>query len=158
MARETIGRLSLGAYTASVGDLARAIADLDFSFSPTLRELATISGLTGVARRPRVERALFEWAETTAMRQGPCQPSTAVLHKFVKPSGEFGKAVDAIRSGNLARAVQAAREVISRFETQELINARVHEINPGAGTQSKGRFPTITKQYIYRRIDEGRDS
>ncbi|TCM75231.1 hypothetical protein [Rhodovulum steppense] len=157
MARETIGRLSLGSYAASVGDFAQALAEVDFSFNPTLQDLAKLSGRPAMARRPRVEKALFEWMETTAMRQGPCQPSTAIIHKFVKPSGEFGALIRKIRNGDVAKAEAAAREVIARFETQEMINARVREINPGSGTQYQSRFPTITMQYIYRRMGEGRD-
>ena len=157
IARETLGRLSLGPFGASVGDLAQAIATLDFSFHPSVDDLARLSGRSGTARRPRVERALIEWADTTIMRQGPCQPSTALIHKLAKPNGEFGTVVNAIRAGQTKRAERSARDVISRFETPELINARIAEINPRIGTQSKGRFRTNTMTYIYRRISEGRN-
>lgn len=157
IARETLGRLSLGPFGTSVGNLAQAIATLDFSFQPTLDDLARLSGRSGTGRRPRMERALIEWADTTIMRQGPCQPSTALIHKLAKPNGEFGTVIDAIRAGQTKRAERFARDVISRFETHELINARIGEINPRIGTQSKGRFRTNTMTYIYRRINEGRN-
>ena len=157
IARETLGRLSLGPFGASMGDLAQAIATLNFSFHPSVDDLARLAGRSGTARRPRVERALIEWADTTIMRQGPCQPSTALIHKLAKPNGEFGTVVKAIRAGQTKRAELSARDAISRFETHELINARIREINPRIGTKSKGRFRTNTMTYIYRRINEGRN-
>ena len=70
------------------------MANIDFSFSPNLNELATFAGQATDTGKSQIEEELYEWVNNTLKRHGPCQPSTMVVHRLVRPSGDFGKVIE----------------------------------------------------------------
>ena len=156
MVRERIGQLSLGQFSNYVSDLAIYLASLDFSFSPTLDELAAIAGRTADSRQAQIEKELSEWVDNTLKRNGPCQPSTMVVHRLVRAGGDFGKVIELIKNGKVQKATESARLLIEEFKTHEDIYASLKERNQISDSKAR-EFPTLTLQYIYRRIEEGRN-
>ena len=153
--RKYLSDLNLHSYGPALVGLQKAIADLDYSFAPTLDDLASAAGKAPVSRLTMVNQDLAEWKERVGMRSGPCQPSTAVLN-FIVTRGRVGKIVDAILIDD-ASALDEVDEVIDEFANDSVILTRVKEINRGARTRSKGRFPKISKQYMTRNIGDGID-
>ena len=156
MAREKIGHLSLGEFSNCVSDLAIYLANLDFSFSPNLNELATFAGQTTDTGKSQIEEELSEWVNNTLKRHGPCQPSTMVVHRLVRPSGDFGKVIELIKKGKVQKAEELAKTLITEFKSHEDIYASLKERNQVSDTKAR-EFPNLTLLYIYRRIEEGRD-
>ena len=156
MAREKIGHLSLGEFSNCVSDLAIYLANLDFSFSPTLNELATFAGQTTETGKSQIEEELSEWVSNTLKRHGPCQPSTMVVHRLVRPGGDFGKVIELIKKGKVQKAEELAKTLIAEFKSHDDIYASLKERNQVSDTKAR-EFPNLTLLYIYRRIDEGRD-
>ncbi len=156
MVRERIGQLSLGQFSNCVSDLAIYLSNLDFSFSPTLDELAAIAGRTADSRQSQIEKELSEWVDNTLKRNGPCQPSTMVVHRLVRAGGDFGKVIEHIKNGKVQRATESATLLIEEYRTNENIYSRLKERNQISDSKAR-EFPTLTLQYIYRRIEEGRD-
>ena len=156
MVRERIGQLSLGPFSNSVSDLAIYLAQLDFSFSPTLNDLATFAGRSADSRQSQIEEELAIWVDNTLKRHGPCQPSTMVVHRLVRAGGDFGKIIELIKNGNIQQAEASARTLIEEFKSHDDIYSSLKDRNQVSDSKAR-EFPTLTLLYIYRRIDEGRD-
>ncbi len=152
--RQIVGDLNLRSYGPTLAELQEAIQDLDYNFAPKVDDLAQAAGKPEVSRLDAVRRELVAWHEQAKMRSGPCQPSTYVLNKIVS-SGEVGRVVDDVLAGKAS--LDAIDAVIERFADRSAIETRAREINRGTGTRSKGHFPQISLQYMYRNIGEGID-
>ena len=153
--RQYLSDLKLRSYGPALGGLQKAIGELDYSFAPTLDDLANAAGKSPVSRLATLKQDLAEWKNRAQMRTGPCQPSTAVMNIVVR-TGRVGKIVDAILMDD-PRARDEVEAVIDEFANDSAILTRVKEINRSTGTRSKGRFPKISNQYMARNIGEGID-
>ena len=153
--RQYLSDLKLRSYGPALVGLQKAIGELDYSFAPTLDDLANAAGKSPVSRLAMLKQDLAEWKSRVQMRSGPCQPSTAVMNIIVR-TGRVGKIIDAILTDD-PRARDEVEAVIDEFTNDKAILSRVKEINRSAGTRSKGRFPRISNQYMARNIGEGID-
>ena len=153
--RQYLSDLKLRSYGPALLGLQKAIGELDYSFAPTLDDLANAAGKSPVSRLAMLKQDLAEWKSRVQMRSGPCQPSTAVMNIIVR-TGRVGKIIDAILADD-PRARDEVEVVIDEFTNDRAILTRVKEINRSAGTRSKGRFPKISNQYMARNIGEGID-
>ena len=153
--RQYLSDLKLRSYGPALVGLQKAIGELDYSFAPTLDDLANAAGKSPVSRLAMLKQDLAEWKSRVQMRSGPCQPSTAVMNIIVR-TGRVGKIIDAILTDD-PRARDEVEAVVDEFTNDKAILSRVKEINRSAGTRSKGRFPRISNQYMARNIGEGID-
>lgn len=153
--RQIVSDLNLKSYGPALSELQDEISKLDYSFSPSLQDLAKNSGRPQVSRLQAVVQEIEQWHEQALVRRGPCQPSTKVMNIIVT-TREVGLAVKAVidRQPDAAAMVQVA---IERYADRESILLRAGEINRGSGTRSKGFLPQISLNFMHRNISEGID-
>ena len=121
--RQYLSDLKLRSYGPALGGLQKAIGELDYSFAPTLDDLANAAGKSPVSRLATLKQDLAEWKNRAQMRTGPCQPSTAVMNIVVR-TGRVGKIVDAILMDD-PRARDEVEAVIDEFANDSAILTRV---------------------------------
>ena len=137
LARTAIGRLNLGMYSSTIGGLVREISKTEFSFRPTLDDLANVAGESVQSGRSDIEVELGEWKRIVT--QG-----TYANHfrKLDEPNGELGQAINLILNGQTKEAEERVPSVIERYRTSELIKVRVEKVWDSVGGKQKRAFPT----------------
>lgn len=151
--RQILGNLNLRRFGPVLTELQSEIGGLEYAFAPKIHEIAEAAGRSKLSRLGVVKRDLKAWYNQVKGRTGPCQPSTYMVHKMVT-NGEVGTMVDKVLRDDFK--VEDLDDIIGRYATEE-IEARVREINRGAGTQSKGNFPQISWRFMKRHVGEGID-
>lgn len=151
--RKILGDLNLRRFGPVLTDLQSEIGRIEYTFAPKIDEIAEAAGRPKLSRLDILKRDLGVWHEHAKGRSGPCQPSTFVVHKIVT-NGEVGTMVDKVLRGTYK--ADELDYIVDRYGADE-IEARIREINRGAGTQSKGNFPQISWRFMKRHIGEGID-
>lgn len=137
LARTAIGRLNLGIYASTIGSLVREISNTEFSFRPTLDDLASAAGESVQPDRSDIEEELSEWKRIIA--QGKYANH---FRKLDEPNGELGQAINLILNGQIEEASDRVPSIIERYRTAELIEARVEKVRDSVGGKQKRTFPT----------------
>lgn len=136
LARTAIGRLNLGMYASTIGSLVRKISNTEFSFRPTLDDLASDTGEKAQPDRTDIEAELGEWKRIVT--QGKYANH---FRKLDEPTGEIGKAINLVLNGQTKEAKERVSSIIERYRTSELIEARVEKVWDSVGGKQKRTFP-----------------
>ena len=136
LARIAIGRLNLGIYAHTIGGLVREISNTEFSFRPTLDDLASATGENVGSDRSDIEIKLGEWKRVVT--QGKYANH---FRKLDEPNGELGQAINLILNGQIKEAEERVPSIIERYRTSEHIEARVEKVWDSVGGKQKRAFP-----------------